>query len=313
MNLSELFRGFLGIPRGRRPRDPFFGGITRDEEDEDDEGPSRGARPPEDFGVGLGGMRFHRSFEELFCDVGQLLGQLEAWARPGQPVELPGPEAPRPGSGHLSEEEKRPALRDSMLKYPDSRRPRISPEGPDPGKELGDGAGLATPDRRPFAGLGEMQPASASPKEDKDHGGASDGAGQPGAQRDGRHPPQRGPDLRHHHQGGQGRQGLSGGGDQPGQWGSGAICRGLAAAGGAPHSRPGRPLLLPADLPPWLVLEPIALASLGASLGVPVCWRPAATREAPPGPGAVLDVLQASQSAALPSCPWGGRRVNAKE
>ncbi|XP_067395338.1 HCLS1-associated protein X-1 isoform X3 [Emydura macquarii macquarii] len=168
MNLSELFRGFLGIPRGRRPRDPFFGGITRDEEDEDDEGPSRGARPPEDFGVGLGGMRFHRSFEELFCDVGQLLGQLEAWARPGQPVELPGPEAPRPGSGHLSEEEKRPALRDSMLKYPDSRRPRISPEGPDPGKELGDGAGLATPDRRPFAGLGEMQPASASPKEDKD-------------------------------------------------------------------------------------------------------------------------------------------------
>ncbi|EMP28219.1 Putative phospholipid-transporting ATPase FetA [Chelonia mydas] len=85
--------------------------------------------------------------------------------------ELPATEAAPPASGHLSEEQKRQALRDSMLKYPDSQQPRISEEGAVPGRDLGDGAGLAAPGMRPwqpFAGLGEMHPAPPSAREDKD-------------------------------------------------------------------------------------------------------------------------------------------------
>uniref|UniRef100_A0A8C3S8Y7 Uncharacterized protein n=1 Tax=Chelydra serpentina TaxID=8475 RepID=A0A8C3S8Y7_CHESE len=45
-----------------------------------------------------------------------------------------------------------------MLKYPDSHQPRISAEGPVPGRDLGDGAGLGAPGMRPwrpFAGVSE--------------------------------------------------------------------------------------------------------------------------------------------------------------
>ncbi|KAM7138337.1 HCLS1-associated protein X-1 isoform 1-T1 [Macrochelys suwanniensis] len=177
MSLYELFRGFFGFPRGRRPRDPFFGGITRDEDEEDeydeDGGPSFGAGPTEDFGFSFGGMRFHDNFgfDELFRDFNELFNEMGAWTPPCQPFELPGTDATPPASGHLSEEQKRQALRDSMLKYPDSHQPRISAEGPVPGRDLGDGAGLAAPGMRPwrpFAGLGEMRPAPPSAREDKD-------------------------------------------------------------------------------------------------------------------------------------------------
>ncbi|XP_053866511.1 HCLS1-associated protein X-1 [Malaclemys terrapin pileata] len=177
MSLYELFRGFFGFPRGRRPRDPFFGGITRDE-DEDDEydedgGPSFGVHPNEDFGFSFGGMHFHDNFgfDELFRDFNELFNEMGAWTLPCQPFELPGTQAAPPASGHLSEEQKRQALRDSMLRYPDSHQPRISAEGPVPGRDLGDSAGLAAPGMRPwrpFAGLGEMHPALPSAREDKD-------------------------------------------------------------------------------------------------------------------------------------------------
>uniref|UniRef100_A0A452HD64 Uncharacterized protein n=1 Tax=Gopherus agassizii TaxID=38772 RepID=A0A452HD64_9SAUR len=176
MSLYELFRGFFGFPRGRRPRDPFFGGITRDEDEEDeydeDEGPSFGVRP-EDFGFSFGGMRFHDNFgfDELFRDFNELFNEIGAWTLPCQPFELPGTEAAPPASGHLSEEQKRQALRDSMLKYPDSHQPRSSAEGLVPGRDLGDSVGPAAPGMRPwrpFAGLGEIHPAPPSAREDKD-------------------------------------------------------------------------------------------------------------------------------------------------
>ncbi|XP_043358178.1 HCLS1-associated protein X-1 isoform X2 [Dermochelys coriacea] len=177
MSLYELFRGFFGFPRGRRPRDPFFGGITRDEDEEDeydeDGGPSFGVPPTEDFGFSFSGMRFHDNFgfDELFRDFNELFNEMGAWTLPCQPFELPASEAAPPASDHLSEEQKRQALRDSMLKYPDSHQPRISEEGLVPGRDLGDGAGLAAPGMRPwqpFAGLGEMHPAPPSAREDKD-------------------------------------------------------------------------------------------------------------------------------------------------
>uniref|UniRef100_A0A8C8VG78 HCLS1 associated protein X-1 n=1 Tax=Pelusios castaneus TaxID=367368 RepID=A0A8C8VG78_9SAUR len=171
-SLSDLFRGFFGFPRSRRPRDPFFGGITRDEdEDEDGEdgGPWHGAWRPEEFGPPFGGRRFCDSFgfDEFFCDFKELFSELEAR---GPSFELPNIKALPPNLGHLSEE-KRQTLRDSMLKYPDSRGPRISSEGPDPRNNLGDGADQAAPDRgmwQPSAGLREVQPAPPCAKEDRD-------------------------------------------------------------------------------------------------------------------------------------------------
>lgn len=80
--------GCVLAPRSRRPRDPLFGGTAwDDEDDEEDDGPSL-AQPPQDFafgfGFGPGGSR--GAFEELFRDVGELLGVFGgAWAGPPQP------------------------------------------------------------------------------------------------------------------------------------------------------------------------------------------------------------------------------------
>ncbi|NXV53099.1 HAX1 protein, partial [Uria aalge] len=122
MSFYDAFRGFFGFPGRRRPRDPLFGGSAWDEEEEEEEeadGPAL-AQPPQDFfgfGFGPGGTR--GAFEELFRDVGELLGVFGgAWAGPPQPFE---PALPGPGEG-------RP-LRDSMLKDPDSPAPSASPEG----------------------------------------------------------------------------------------------------------------------------------------------------------------------------------------
>ncbi|NXX62183.1 HAX1 protein, partial [Scopus umbretta] len=119
--------GSLSAPRSRRPRDPLFGGTAWDEEEEEeeDDGPSL-AQPPQDFPFGFGfspgGTR--GAFEELFRDVGELLGVFGgAWAGPPQPFEPP---LPGPGEGSAG----RP-LRDSMLKHPDSPAPGASPGGPE--------------------------------------------------------------------------------------------------------------------------------------------------------------------------------------
>ncbi|NXI44343.1 HAX1 protein, partial [Galbula dea] len=127
MSFSDVFRGFFGFPRRGRPRDPLFGSTSWDDEDEEEEdgGPFL-AQPPQDFPFGFGfspgGSR--GAFEELFRDVGELLGVFGGtWAGTPRPFEpsLPGP-SPGPGEGSVG----RP-LRDSMLKHPDSQAPSSSP------------------------------------------------------------------------------------------------------------------------------------------------------------------------------------------
>ncbi|KAJ7416541.1 HCLS1 associated protein X-1 [Willisornis vidua] len=86
MSFFEAFRGFFGFPGSRRPRDPLFGGAAWDEEEEEDDGPFP-AQPPQDFGFSLGSSR--GAFEELFRDMGELLGVLGgAWAGPPQRFDL---------------------------------------------------------------------------------------------------------------------------------------------------------------------------------------------------------------------------------
>ncbi|NXC23345.1 HAX1 protein, partial [Corythaeola cristata] len=126
MSFSEAFRGFFGFQGRCRPRDPLFGGAAWDEEEEEEEedgGPSL-AQPPHGFGFGsgLGGPR--GAFEELFRDMGELLGILGGgWARPPQPFEPALPGTAEGGAGG--------PLRDSMLKHPDTPAPGASPRSPD--------------------------------------------------------------------------------------------------------------------------------------------------------------------------------------
>ncbi|NXG02782.1 HAX1 protein, partial [Sakesphorus luctuosus] len=127
MSFFDAFRGFFGFPGSRRPRDPLFGGAAWDDEEEEDDGPFP-AQPPQDFGFSPGTSR--GAFEELFRDMGELLGVLGgAWAGPPQRFE---PALPGPGEAGAG----RP-LRDSMLKQPDSA------------------PGSAAWPWRPFPGVGE--------------------------------------------------------------------------------------------------------------------------------------------------------------
>ncbi|XP_025068425.1 HCLS1-associated protein X-1 [Alligator sinensis] len=165
-------------PAPPRPRDPFFGGITRDEdEDEDDDAldaewdPDFRAGPAGEFGfgfsIGPGGMRFHDglNFDQLFREFNELFHDMGVWRRP---FELPGMESPPPAAG----EKHGQSLRDSMLKYPDGPCPRTPVEDPDSGGGLGDGVGPAAPGRRPwqpFAGLEDARlPVPPALKEDRD-------------------------------------------------------------------------------------------------------------------------------------------------
>ncbi|NXU21172.1 HAX1 protein, partial [Pardalotus punctatus] len=111
MSFYEVFRGFFGFPGRCRPRDPLFGGAAWVEEEEEDGGASM-AQPPEDFDFGFSPRSSRGAFEELFRDMGELLGVLGgSWTEPQQPFEhaLPGPDQGSTG---------RP-LRDSMLKHPE--------------------------------------------------------------------------------------------------------------------------------------------------------------------------------------------------
>lgn len=87
-------------PAPPRPRNPFFGGIMRDEDEDDDDdaldaewGPAFGAGPAGEFGfsVGPGGMRFHNglNFDQLFREFNELFHGMGVWRRPfgaGSPV-----------------------------------------------------------------------------------------------------------------------------------------------------------------------------------------------------------------------------------
>ncbi|NXJ56559.1 HAX1 protein, partial [Spizaetus tyrannus] len=120
MSFYDAFRGFFGFPGRRRPRDPLFGGTAWDEEEEED-APSL-AQPPQDFAFGFSPGGSRSAFEELFQDVGELLGVFGGFsAGPPQPFEPP---LPGPSEGSTGRQ-----LRDSMLKHPDSPAPGASPGG----------------------------------------------------------------------------------------------------------------------------------------------------------------------------------------
>ncbi|XP_072503196.1 HCLS1-associated protein X-1 isoform X2 [Notamacropus eugenii] len=181
MSLFDLFRGFFGFSGPQRPRDPFFGGMTReeDEEDEEDEGGggawgSRFGGPgaPEDFTFGFSfgpgdEMRFHDNFgfDELIRDFNRIFGDMGAWTLPSRAPELPGPERP---DGRRREGE---TIRDSMLKYPDSHQARIFSRDSESGP--GRPSPKAGPDwdsKRPLRGFDDMWPVTpdATTREDKD-------------------------------------------------------------------------------------------------------------------------------------------------
>ncbi|XP_019482898.1 PREDICTED: HCLS1-associated protein X-1 isoform X4 [Hipposideros armiger] len=106
MSLFDLFRDFFGFPGPRSPRDPFFGGMTRDEDEDDEEeeegaswgrGSSRfeGPQPPEEFAFGFsfspgGGMRFHDNFgfDDLVRDFNHIFSEMGAWTLPARPFDL---------------------------------------------------------------------------------------------------------------------------------------------------------------------------------------------------------------------------------
>ncbi|NXQ55025.1 HAX1 protein, partial [Anthoscopus minutus] len=118
MSFYDVFRGFFGLPGRCGRRDPQFGGAALDEEEEDG-GPSM-SQPPPDFGFRFTPGLSSGAFEELFRDMGELLGVLgRFWAEPQQPFE---PALPCPSEGSSS----RP-LRDSMLKQPENPPARMVP------------------------------------------------------------------------------------------------------------------------------------------------------------------------------------------
>lgn len=184
MSLFDLFRGFFGFPGPRSPRDPFFGGMTRDEDEdeEEEEGASwgrgsarfEGLQSPEEFAFGFsfspgGGMRFHDNFgfDDLVRDFNNIFSEMGAWTLPAHPFELPGPELET--SGERRQEGQ--TLRDSMLKYPDSNQPRIfggvlesdaRTDSPKPAPDWGS--------QRPFHRFDDMWPVNphSRAREDKD-------------------------------------------------------------------------------------------------------------------------------------------------
>ncbi|KAM9002752.1 HCLS1-associated protein X-1 isoform X1 [Sarcophilus harrisii] len=184
MSLFDIFRGFFGFPGPQRPRDPFFGGMTREEDDEDEDEEGRGGAPwgprfggpssSEDFTFGFGfgsedEMRFHDNFgfDELIRDFNRIFGDLGAWTLPSRPPELPGPE-PEPPTERRREGE---TIRDSMLKYPDSHQARIFNRGSD--SDQGHSSPKGVPDwdsKRPLRGFDDMWPVTPDtrPREDKD-------------------------------------------------------------------------------------------------------------------------------------------------
>uniref|UniRef100_H0XZ67 HCLS1-associated protein X-1 n=1 Tax=Otolemur garnettii TaxID=30611 RepID=H0XZ67_OTOGA len=180
MSLSDIFRGFFGFPGPQRQRDPFFGGMTREDEDEEEEegatwgcGSPRfdGLQSPEEFGFSFrfspgGGMRFRDNFgfDDLVRDFNSIFGEMGAWTLPSQPPELPESEIP------CERLRKRQTLRDSMLKYPDSHQPRIfggvlesdaRTESPKPAPDWGS--------QRPFQRFDDIWPMTPYPRAREDN------------------------------------------------------------------------------------------------------------------------------------------------
>ncbi|XP_066194028.1 HCLS1-associated protein X-1 isoform X1 [Sylvia atricapilla] len=154
MSFYDVFRGFFGFPGRCRPRDPLFGGAAWDEEEEEEDGSLSMSQPPQDFGIGFRPGSSRGAFEELFRDMGELLGVLGGfWAGPQQPFE---PALHGPGEGSA-----RQPLRDSMLKHPESPSASAAPGS------FGGAGDMARP-WRPFLGLEDDHQAPPGLKEDQD-------------------------------------------------------------------------------------------------------------------------------------------------
>uniref|UniRef100_A0A2R9BQL0 HCLS1-associated protein X-1 n=1 Tax=Pan paniscus TaxID=9597 RepID=A0A2R9BQL0_PANPA len=173
MSLFDLFRGFFGFPGPQNHRDPFFGGMTRDEDGDEEEGGSWGCGNPRfdnpqhpEFGFDFsfspgGGIRFHDNFgfDDLVQDFNSIFSNMGAWTLPSHSPELPGSESETPGE-RLREGQ---ALRESMLKYPDSHQPRIF-EG-----VLESDARSESPKPRPFRRFDDVWPVDPHPRTREDN------------------------------------------------------------------------------------------------------------------------------------------------
>ncbi|XP_061521579.1 HCLS1-associated protein X-1 [Phycodurus eques] len=129
MSLFDLFRGFFGVPGGhfRGQRDPFFDAMTRDEDDDEDDGfcydgLRGGGQDPFDSAWKFGfrfspeGMRIQEPplFGNVLREMEEIFSQLGCWdSHAGIPSVAPPPlhEGRRGSSGN--------PLRDFMLKSPD--------------------------------------------------------------------------------------------------------------------------------------------------------------------------------------------------
>lgn len=176
MSVFDLFRGFFGPPGGYHSgegrRDPFFDGMTHDDddEDEDDEFHYDGYRDEQDhfddawrfgFRFGPSGMRIEEpeAFGQVFREIEEIISQLGRWndqpgdAGFGSPGIMPPPVPPQDRPDRNKKNLSGNTLRDFMLKSPDDPPPRPH-AGPsrEPGNNSTPPAGLPNFPNSPFHG-----------------------------------------------------------------------------------------------------------------------------------------------------------------
>lgn len=165
MSVFDLFRGFFGVPGGRYGgdgrRDPFFDGMTHEDDEDDDEEDGfysdsfRGVQqdPFDDawrfgFSMGPNGMRMEepqifgqifKEMEEIFSQLGHLEGQPGPGGHRGVPSIEPPPPPGRPERGGGGGGSSMNPLRDFMLKSPDDGPTRPPLKDLPPGEPRTDG------------------------------------------------------------------------------------------------------------------------------------------------------------------------------
>uniref|UniRef100_A0A3B3STA6 HCLS1 associated protein X-1 n=1 Tax=Paramormyrops kingsleyae TaxID=1676925 RepID=A0A3B3STA6_9TELE len=154
MSIFDLFRGFFGVPGGRYSgsgrRDPFFDGLTHDDDEDDDEDDDFGSAyearqhdPFDDalrfgFSFGPSGFRIEEPqvFGQVLQEMEEVFSFLNTWDRqPGfRHFGVPQIEAPPPEDNmeHSGRGGKAGSLRDFMLKSPD--QPAAPPTDPPPSR-----------------------------------------------------------------------------------------------------------------------------------------------------------------------------------
>ncbi|XP_062846157.1 HCLS1-associated protein X-1 isoform X2 [Trichomycterus rosablanca] len=147
MSVFDLFRGFFGQPRGHYRgddrREPFFDGLTHEDDDEDDSGDTFYLNDLDKFddvlrfGFSLGpnGMHIHEPplFGQIFREMEEIFSGLGHFSQDFPSIEAPPREEPgeigRRGGGRGT------SLRDFMLKTPDDpahKSPSVVPREESP-------------------------------------------------------------------------------------------------------------------------------------------------------------------------------------